>query len=80
MLSRPTLKSTRSDFNLNESLLFDSETEAAVFLRVFAACIDLHNGNEESALDNLREANSLDPIEYKELLRYAITIQKYINA
>ncbi len=76
----PHIKEYTSDFNLNESLLFDSETEAAVFLRVFAACIDLHNGNEESALDNLREAKSLDPIEYKELLRYAITIQKYINA
>jgi hypothetical protein len=76
----PHLKEYMNEFSVNESLLFDSETRAAVFLRVFAASIDLHNGNKERALENLRKAKDLDPVALKEILPYAVTIRKYINA
>jgi hypothetical protein len=76
----PYIKEYANDFNAGESLLFDSEAQAAVFLRVFVASVDLHDGDEESALENLRKAKDIDPIELKELLPYAVTIQKYINA
>jgi hypothetical protein len=74
------LEEYASGFTVDESLLFDSETEAAVFLRVFAASVDLHNGDEAGALENLRKAKALDPVAFKEIIPYATTIQKYINA
>ena len=43
-----------------------------------ASC-DLNNGDKESALDNLRKANDLDPVALKEILQYAMTIQKNIK-
>jgi hypothetical protein len=75
----PHLKEYVSEFSVNESLLFNSETEAAVFLHVFEASVDLNNGDKESALDNLRKANDLDPVALKEILQYAMTIQKNIK-
>jgi hypothetical protein len=51
-----------------------------VFLHVFEASVDLNNGDKESAVDNLRKANDLDPVALKEILQYAMTIQKNIKA
>jgi hypothetical protein len=76
----PHVQEYINNFTVDESLLFESETEAAVFLRVFMASVDLHNGNEPSALENLRMAKSLDPVALKQILPYAMTIQKYLNA
>jgi hypothetical protein len=77
---KPHLQEYVDGFSVTKSLLFNSETEAAVFLRVFAASVDLYNGNEESAAENLRKAKELDPVAFKQILPYAMTIQKYINA
>ena len=76
----PHLKEYVKEFSVNESLLFNSETEAAVFLHVFQASVDLNNGDKESAVDNLRKANDLDPVALKEILQYAMTIRKIIKA
>jgi hypothetical protein len=58
----------------------DSDEVRARSAEVLLASVDLHDGDEESALENLRKAKDIDPIEFKELLPYAVTIQKYINA
>jgi hypothetical protein len=76
----PHLKEYVSEFSVNESLLFNSETEAAVFLHVFQASVDFNNKDKESAVDNPRKANDLDPVALKEILQYATTIQKNIKA
>jgi hypothetical protein len=68
------------EFTVANSLLFDSEKQAAVFMRVFLACVDLTKGDKDSALANLQEAQKLDPETLKVILPHAVTIQKYLNA
>jgi hypothetical protein len=74
------LKQYANEFTVANSLLFKSETQAAVFMRVFIACVDLTKGNNDDALVNLQEAQKLDPETLKVILPYAVTIQKYLNA
>jgi hypothetical protein len=73
------LKQYANDFTVANSLLFNSEKQAAVFIRVFLACIDLTKGDKDGALANLQEAQKLDPETLKVILPHAVTIQKYFN-
>jgi hypothetical protein len=73
------LKQYANEFTVANSLLFNSEKQAAVFIRVFLACIDLTKGDKDGAVANLQEAQKLDPETLKVILPHAVTIQKYFN-
>ncbi|MBV8175606.1 MAG: hypothetical protein JO151_13740, partial [Verrucomicrobia bacterium] len=55
------LKQYADDFTVDNSLLFNSGKQAAVFMRVFLACVDLNKGDKDGAIENLQEAQKLDP-------------------
>jgi hypothetical protein len=67
-------------FNVDDSLLCGSETDAEILGHVFIACVALDNGDTETALDHLKQARELDAEYFDTLLRYAPTIQNYFNA
>ena len=69
-----------NEFSVNKSLLCGSGRDAAILMHVFLACVALNKGDTETALENLRNARDLDAATFKVLLRYAVTIQKYLNA
>jgi len=73
------LKQYADDFTVDNSLLFNSGKQAAVFMRVFLACVDLNKGDKDGAIENLQEAQKLDPETLKAILPHAVTIQKYFN-
>jgi hypothetical protein len=73
------LKQYADDFTVENSMLFNSGKQAAVFMRVFLACVDLNKGDKDGALENLQEAQKLDPETLKVILPHAVTIQKYLN-
>ncbi len=73
------LKQYANEFTVANSLLFNSAKQAAVFIRVFLACVDLTKGDKDGALANLQEAQKLDPETLKVILPHAVTIQKYFN-
>jgi hypothetical protein len=67
-------------FNVDDSLLCGSETDAAILMHVFIASVALHNGDTETALDHMKEARDLDAETFDALLRCAPTIKGYLNA
>jgi hypothetical protein len=67
-------------FKVNESLLCGSETDAAILMHVFIACVALHDGDTQTAVDHLKQARELDAETFDALLRDAPTIQQYLNA
>jgi hypothetical protein len=73
------LKQYADEFTVENSMLFNSGKQAAVFMRVFLACVDLNKGDKDDAIENLQEAQKLDPETLKTLLSHAVTIRKYFN-
>ena len=73
------LKQYADEFTVENSMLFSSGKQAAVFMRVFLACLDLNKGDKDSAIENLQEAQKLDPETLKVLLPHAVTIRQYFN-
>ncbi len=67
-------------FSPDNSLLFNTREQAAVFFWVLQASIDIHNGNEKGAADELQKARHLDEAAFKEIMPYAVTIQNYLKS
>ena len=76
----PHLSDYVDSFSPDTSLLFDSADKAAVFFRILQASIDLHNGDEQGAADELNKAKEIDEVTFKEILSYSLTIQNYLKS
>ncbi len=77
---QPHLSDYVDGFSPDTSLLFDSADKAAVFFRILQASIDLHNGDEQGAADELNKAKAIDEAMFKQVLPYALTIQNYLKS
>jgi hypothetical protein len=68
------------EFRVEDSLLCGSRTDASILMHVFIACVALHNGDRETAVESLRQARALDPETLDDFVLRARTIQEDLNA